>query len=69
MRVSPCISTGVYGYPNRAATRVALDVVKSWVKEYPEKMDRIVFCVFLDKDHSIFTEELPTFFDGQTFTA
>jgi len=33
----PCISTGVYGYPAEAAARVALDAVRSWRGELPEK--------------------------------
>jgi O-acetyl-ADP-ribose deacetylase (regulator of RNase III) len=31
----PCISTGVYGYPNEPACRVALAAVRDWLRENP----------------------------------
>ena len=32
----PCISTGVYGYPNDAACNVALRATKAFLQEYHE---------------------------------
>ncbi|XP_063958099.1 ADP-ribose glycohydrolase MACROD1-like [Lytechinus pictus] len=58
----PCISTGVYGYPQEEACRVALGTVRDWLEENHEEMDRIVFCVFLEKDLKIYERLLPTFF-------
>ena len=41
----PAISTGVYGYPLEAATRVAVDTVRAFLAEHalPE---RVIFCCF-----------------------
>ena len=51
-----CISTGAYGYPPEKAARVALSTVRSWLseKENNERIDRIVFCTFLDRDKEIY---------------
>ncbi|XP_784605.2 ADP-ribose glycohydrolase MACROD1 [Strongylocentrotus purpuratus] len=58
----PCISTGVYGYPQEEASRVALGTVREWLEENPEEVDRIVFCIFLDRDLKVYERLLPTFF-------
>ena len=34
--VFPAISTGVYGYPVREATKVAVDTVKKWLADNPD---------------------------------
>jgi len=41
----PCISTGVYRYPLREATAIAVREARAWLAahEYPE---RVVFCCF-----------------------
>ena len=51
-----CISTGAYGYPPEKAARVALSTVRNWLseKENNERIDRIVFCTFLDRDKEIY---------------
>ncbi|KAF3708386.1 O-acetyl-ADP-ribose deacetylase MACROD2 [Channa argus] len=33
----PCISTGIYGFPNEPAAEIALNTVKSWIEENPDK--------------------------------
>jgi len=60
----PCISTGVYGYPNTAACSVALRTVRRWLEEEKnhEKIDRIVFCLFMQKDQDIYSKMLPLVF-------
>lgn len=60
----PCISTGVYGYPNTAACSVALRTVRGWLEENDnhEKIDRVVFCLFLQKDQDIYSKMLPLVF-------
>ena len=47
-----CISTGIYGYPSKHATPVALSAVREWLQEDGNrtKLDRIIFCVFETKD-------------------
>ncbi len=44
----PAISTGVYGYPFEAATRVAFETVTGFLAEHPE-IERVVF-VFFGRD-------------------
>ncbi|KAK3857213.1 hypothetical protein Pcinc_036521 [Petrolisthes cinctipes] len=43
----PCISTGVYGYPNDAAVRVVLPIIRTMLEANPDAFDRIIFCLFL----------------------
>ncbi len=56
----PAISTGVYGYPSRAAARAVCREVYAFLKK-PEgqKLDRVIFCNFLDKDVKAYAEFLP----------
>uniref|UniRef100_H9GJ01 Mono-ADP ribosylhydrolase 1 n=1 Tax=Anolis carolinensis TaxID=28377 RepID=H9GJ01_ANOCA len=58
----PCISTGVFGYPNDAAAEVVLNTLHLWLEDNKEKVDRIIICVFLEKDDEIYKEKLPRFF-------
>lgn len=64
----PCISTGVYGYPNLEAAIVALKTVKSWLEDEKnaESVDSITFCVFLDKDTEIFKTLIPKYFPSDS---
>ena len=41
----PAISTGVFGYPLDAATKVAVETVRKVLAETP-KVERVVFCCF-----------------------
>ncbi|KAG9784921.1 hypothetical protein KCU88_g2614, partial [Aureobasidium melanogenum] len=56
----PAISTGVYGYPSDAAALAAVREVYSFLRT-PEghKLDKIVFCNFMDKDVKAYAEVLP----------
>uniref|UniRef100_A0A5S6R390 Macro domain-containing protein n=1 Tax=Trichuris muris TaxID=70415 RepID=A0A5S6R390_TRIMR len=60
----PCISTGVYHYPNRKACEVALRTVKEWlqIEDNFQALDRIIFCVFLDEDRLIYEELVASYF-------
>ena len=51
-----CISTGAYGYPSEKAAKVALTTVRDWLTEEGnyDRIDRIVFCTFLDRDREIY---------------
>ncbi|KAG0014301.1 O-acetyl-ADP-ribose deacetylase macrod1 [Entomortierella chlamydospora] len=60
-----CVSTGIYGYDNLKAANVALETVGNWLREnyeYSKRMERIVFCTFLDKDLKIYEKLLPEYF-------
>ena len=42
----PAISTGVYGYPLDAATRIAVDTVTDWLQSHVDYVMRVIFCCF-----------------------
>lgn len=53
----PCISTGVYGYPSELAARVAILTAIDFL-ERDDQIDLVIFCVFLDRDLSIYEDLL-----------
>jgi O-acetyl-ADP-ribose deacetylase len=57
------ISTGIYGYPGVAAAKVAIGETHSFLgTPAGEKLDKIIFCNFLDKDVRIYSKLLPMYF-------
>ncbi|KAK6428683.1 hypothetical protein LTR95_015173 [Oleoguttula sp. CCFEE 5521] len=63
------LSTGVYGYPSEEAAEGALGAVKGWLDEDEKrsgKVDRIVFCSFLEKDEKAYEKLVPRFFPQST---
>uniref|UniRef100_A0A3Q3EXB9 ADP-ribose glycohydrolase MACROD2-like n=1 Tax=Labrus bergylta TaxID=56723 RepID=A0A3Q3EXB9_9LABR len=58
----PCISTGIYGFPNEPAAEIALSTVKSWIEDNPDKITRVIFCVFLETDFAIYKKKIPEIF-------
>ncbi|KAM6997298.1 ADP-ribose glycohydrolase MACROD2 [Tautogolabrus adspersus] len=58
----PCISTGIYGFPNEPAAEIALNTVKSWIEENPDKITRVIFCVFLETDFAIYKKKMSEIF-------
>lgn len=57
------LSTGAYGYPSREAADAAIRAVKTWLEQSEEragKMDRVVFCCFLEKDERAYEEIAPS---------
>ena len=59
----PCISTGIYGYPNSAACGVALRSVRRFLEEHGETVDRVVLCLFLQKDVTLYRERMAVVFN------
>lgn len=53
-----CISTGVFGFPNEEAAKIAVSTVSKWLHEHPGKIDVIVFNVFKDEDLEIYSKIL-----------
>lgn len=53
----PCISTGVYAFPNRDASVIAIDTVIAWLQRhiFPKI---VTFCCFQSVDHSLYVERL-----------
>lgn len=64
----PCISTGIYGYPNKKAGPIALRAAREFLEAHCDDMDRIIFCIFLPVDLEIYSQMLPLYFpiDGGT---
>lgn len=60
----PCISTGVYGYPQESAAHVALHTVSQWMQDpdNQKNVDEIIFVLFLDSDLEIYQNFLPKYF-------
>jgi len=51
------ISTGVYGYPIKEASQVAVRTVRKYLKE--EKSDlKVIFDLFSEKDYQIYENAL-----------
>jgi O-acetyl-ADP-ribose deacetylase (regulator of RNase III) len=58
----PCISTGIYGYPQDEACKVAIQAVRADLEQHGG-LDKVVFCVFgqadLDRYEKAFSERDP----------
>ncbi|CAJ1058726.1 ADP-ribose glycohydrolase MACROD1 isoform X1 [Xyrichtys novacula] len=61
----PCISTGIYGYPSEQAVHEALATVREYLNEHHDKLDRVIFCVFLPKDYELYLQNLPLYFPAE----
>ena len=57
-----CISTGVYGFPQKDAADIALKVTRKWLQEHSGKVDRNIFCTFLPEDFHIYKELMTTMY-------
>jgi O-acetyl-ADP-ribose deacetylase len=49
----PCISTGVYGFPQERAARIAIGHVRAFL-EQSELPERVIFCCFKKDDAEIY---------------
>ena len=49
----PCISTGIYGFPIKRATPIAVREAVAALDAHPS-LRRVVFCCFLDEDHEVY---------------
>ncbi|PNF23426.1 hypothetical protein B7P43_G10592 [Cryptotermes secundus] len=58
----PCISTGIYGYPQEAAAHVALKTVRNFLEKNPGLIDRVIFCLFLKEDVKIYENLMQVYF-------
>ncbi|OKL63079.1 hypothetical protein UA08_01499 [Talaromyces atroroseus] len=58
------ISTGVYGYPNNAAAKAAIDEVAKFLREDENvsKFERVIFCSFMPADVRAYERFLPFYF-------
>jgi len=53
----PAISTGIYGYPIKAATRIAVETTRAFVADKPGIED-VIFCCFSEGDLEIYLKVL-----------
>ncbi|KAF1823645.1 macro domain-containing protein [Dissoconium aciculare CBS 342.82] len=59
------LSTGIYGYPSEEAAEAVAQAVHRWLSEddvRAKKLERIVFCSFLEKDEKAYEHSIPRFF-------
>ncbi|KAK0113673.1 hypothetical protein ONS95_013921 [Cadophora gregata] len=57
------LSTGVYGYPSNDAAPIAIKAVKDFLEgEHGDKLERVIFCTFVEKDVDAYNHWLPRFF-------
>lgn len=59
----PSISTGVYGYPLKQATEIAIDTVRAFVlsnlkQAHTFSIREVIFCCFSDKDAAVYKQIL-----------
>jgi len=62
----PCISTGIYGYPNDSACNIALRSVRNFLEKNHQDIDRVIFCLFLPIDVGLYKERMPIMFPCST---
>ncbi|KAK0643704.1 hypothetical protein B0T16DRAFT_392187 [Cercophora newfieldiana] len=57
------LSTGIYGYPSKAAAPAALSAIRKFLEgKDGEKLDKVVIVTFEKKDVDAYDEALPLFF-------
>lgn len=61
----PCISTGIYGYPQLPAAHVAAYTVRKHLEKHSNKVDRVIFCLFMPEDREIYEGILQSYFPLQ----
>lgn len=52
----PCISTGVYGYPLKKASKVALAATAIWMNEHAHTVMNVYFCCFREEEMQAYSE-------------
>ncbi len=50
----PNISTGIYGYPKKAAANIAVDTVMAFIDKYKQP-ERVLFVCFESENYTIYT--------------
>ncbi|MCR4676943.1 MAG: O-acetyl-ADP-ribose deacetylase [Sphaerochaetaceae bacterium] len=49
-----CISTGVYRYPLKEATEIALSTTENWLEDHPETDFEVRFCCYSDREYFVY---------------
>ena len=53
----PAVSTGVFGYPNDDAAKIAVETALSFLREYPDAFDRVILTAFSDAGYTSLMDE------------
>lgn len=53
----PCVSTGVYGFPQERAAKIAVREVAQFLAEHPS-VEQVIFVCFLARDFEIYSQLL-----------
>lgn len=48
------ISTGVFGFPQEEAARIAVDTVRAWLDANPKADMHVIFDVYTEKDEQTY---------------
>ncbi len=54
-----CISTGVYGYPLKEASEIAVKTVKDWLRAHQDAEIDVYFCCFNDREYEVYRTLCP----------
>ena len=54
----PSISTGVYSFPVDRAARIAVDTVRRFLEENPDKIDLVEWVLFDDRTYETYDKEI-----------
>ena len=54
----PCISTGIFDFPNVAASRIALKTVDDFISKNKDKFDKVVFDLWTDDDFEVYEQNV-----------
>ena len=54
----PCISTGLYGFPQEEACQIVIHTVEDYLKKYPNSFQHIIFNVFKEEDNQLYHKYL-----------
>lgn len=54
----PCIATGLYGFPQEEASKIAIKTIKDYIKDNSKLFTHIIFNVFKDEDLEIYKRNI-----------
>ncbi|CAD5228238.1 unnamed protein product [Bursaphelenchus okinawaensis] len=54
----PCISTGVYSFPQDLACDIVIDTVNDWVNKNSDHKINVTFCLFNQEDIDLYQKKL-----------
>ena len=54
----PCISTGLYGFPQNEASKIAINTIEKYLKNNKDVFEHIIFNVFKNEDLEIYKKNL-----------